>query len=127
MQVFRRRRWGRLDARIFAGLALALLALTARARQEPAPPAPPVEPHGERGDLHEQMVQLFAQVERRMKRLSITLFDASAGDPLTEPVEESGIGTLVEQARTEGRQVCEDIDKILEIAKRHAHPSSGGS
>ena len=83
-----------------------------------------------------ELVELFYDVERRLKSISGLLLDASAGDTSRlDEVGESGIGRLLEEApsnpsassgggiasllrssRSEGDQAIEGIDRILEIA-----------
>ena len=114
-----------------AAVALILTSHRAQAFQghpHPGPrPLQGVEPYGQKADLHDQMMRLIGQVELRLKKIDELIFDASTGEPMSDEVEESGIYKLVNQARASGRQVLDDIDKILELAKSHSHPSMGGS
>jgi hypothetical protein len=74
-------------------------------------------------DLHQQMLELIGQVERRLRRIDKLLTEASAvqrdaSSPHARTAE------FVERSQDEGRQVIEGIDKILELAD-HPHPAGG--
>ena len=98
----------------------------------------------------DELLELFGQVERRMRKIDFLLLDASAGDlsKLSE-VGESGIGDLLDEATPpqasasgdspgvagmlrvaggEGEAVRRDIDRIIEIAEQMGGQcSSSGS
>jgi len=93
--------------------------------QEPQPPAPqpppaPVQgPEGLTPPGEDELVQLFGQVERRMREIDRLLYDASAGRAPGK-IEESGIDKLLQRGRESSKQVLEDIDRILELAMQRA-------
>ena len=105
---------------------LALCALPGPARaQEPGPaPAPAAEDAAQ-----QELRDLFARVERRLREIDRLLGDAGAGEVgALRGVGASGIDELLRTARDRQTQAIEDIDRILEIANEFAEQSeSGGS
>jgi hypothetical protein len=98
------------------------------------------------GDMQQEIRDLFVRVERNLLRMEDYLLDASAGDTKAlKHVDASGIDELLEQAdagtptqgvagmlgrsKRHGRQVLDDIDRIIEIANEQggscSQPSSG--
>ena len=112
-----------------AAAALVLISPGAAAFQGPPPPQPLQGPesHGERGDLHGQMIRLIGEVELRLGQIDALLFDASANESPRAPGAGGGLAERLERARARSRRVLDDIDKILELARSHSDPSSGGS
>ena len=118
--------------------------------QEPVPVAPPVGPPGSAStDARSELEQLFAKVEKRLDRMSQLLGEASAGDTralerlggagIDELIREAegappsgapaGIGALIEATQGHGRELVQEIDRVLEIAREQAQQqqqSSGG-
>jgi hypothetical protein len=116
----------------------AVLCLTAAARaQEPGlRGAPGVSPTDARSELE----QLFAKVEKRLERMSQLLGEASAGDTaalkslggagIDELIREAeapppsgapaGVGALIEATQGHGRELVQEIDRVLEIAREQA-------
>jgi hypothetical protein len=92
------------------------------AAQEPAPSVGP--PGMEAGA--QKMLELFAKVELKLREIDVLLFDASAGETKLAPVEEAGIGDLLQNALERGREVQAGIDEILELA-RQQRPSPSQS
>lgn len=106
-------------------LALALATAFAPARaQEPA--GPNLAPQD---DAQRELVEIFGRVERRLRAIDELLSDAAAGDTKKlQEAKESGIGELLRRSQDEGRQVRDDIDRILELAQQmgQQQQSSGG-
>jgi len=103
------------------GLLAAVLAVAAPAQdpEGPLPPAPPVplgavDPEAGRNE----MIELFLEVEQRLREIDQLLFDASAGEAFGDEVEEAGIGDLLRQSTAKAEEVVEGIDRILEIAEQ---------
>lgn len=117
------------------------------AAQEPLPGLPGIAPPDARSELE----QLFAKVEKRLERMSQLLGEASAGDTgalerlggagIDELIREAegpppsgapaGIGALIEATQGHGRELVQEIDRVLEIAREQAQQqqspgSSGG-
>lgn len=115
------------------GAFAALLALaTPGLAQDPAPkpaekekaPEPIVLPvPGQERTAQDEMVELFHNVERRLKEIDDLLYDAGAGDTskLSE-VSESGIDDLLNLSVSKSKEVVKCMDRILEIAE-----DNGGS
>jgi hypothetical protein len=108
---------------VAAGLLAAVLTVAAPAQDPegppPVPPVPPVpigEVDPEAG--RNEMIELFMQVEQRLREIDQLLFDASAGEVLDEDVEEAGIGDLLRQSTSKAEEVVQGIDRILEIAQQ---------
>jgi hypothetical protein len=90
--------------------------------QDPPEPEPsPVEVLREmqQGGETDEMEELFAEVEKRLRSIDSMLYDASAGRPL-EGAEEAGIDRLLQRTRETSQQVLEGIDRILELALERA-------
>lgn len=111
--------------RPLTSLALALVAAFVPARaQEPA--GPEISPQS---DAQRELVEIFGRVERRLRAIDELLSDAAAGDTKKlADAKESGIGELLRRSQDEGRQVRDDIDRILELAQQmgQQQQSSGG-
>jgi hypothetical protein len=131
-----------------AGAVWLLLSVPATAQEPPPGGAPGRSPTDTRSELEE----LFAKVEKRLERMSQLLGEASAGDTaalqrlgsagIDELIREaespppsgapSGIGALIEATQGHGRELVQEIDRVLEIAREQAQQqqspgSSGGS
>jgi hypothetical protein len=98
---------------------LALLAVLA-----PASPAPAQEP-APHEEMHEQMIDLFGTVELRLRQIDKLLYDAAAGEARLASAPENPISSLLKTGAARSREVIEGIDKILELARSHQHPSGG--
>ena len=107
-----------------------LLAAPVLAQDEGEPELPPLEEIvSPRDDAAQELLELFHAVEKNLRRIDAILNDASSGDmPLGVP-EDSGLDDLLRATQADGRQVVQDIDRILEVAARQAQQggSSGGS
>jgi hypothetical protein len=134
-------RWRAALARVGALLCLAAPGVA----QEPVPVGPPGSgPTDARAELEE----LFAKVEKRLERMSQLLGEASAGD--TRALERlggsgideliraaetpppggapAGIGGLIEATQGHGRELVQEIDRVLEIAREQSQQQqSSGS
>lgn len=108
---------------VFArALALALLCA-------PAAPQEGLPPRGElpRSDAQQEILELFAKVERALKEIDAFLVDAAAGEvPLAQPGE-SGLADLLRTAQERSRGAVSDIDRLMEVARQQSSQSSGGS
>ena len=130
----------------------ALLPLTLAVAQEPTPPQPAPEPpppqeEGDEDDgpmtreelerallggneQQQEMLELFATVERKLREIDDYLFEAAAGED-EFAAEGSGLSELFLETREASREVSEGIDRILELAEKMAQQqqqqqSSGG-
>lgn len=105
-------------------------ALAEASAQDPEPQEIPVpiELPALAGESQEELLQLFRDIEKNLRRVDVLLSDAGAGDTtsLTE-VEEAGIGRLLENSRETSRQVLADIDRLLEIAAAMGQSSGSSS
>lgn len=106
-----------------------------RPRLRPELVPPPLRPEGgaegssEAQDAQREMLQLFRQVERRLREIDALLVDAGAGDTrrLSE-VQAAGIDRLIRRSVEGGRQNLQDIDRIIEIAQQFgSQQQSSGS
>ena len=67
-------------------------------------------------DSAAEIIELFKQVDEKMKAIDAILFDIGAGElPLAAP-EGSGLGDLLSLTKGASDDVVRDIDKILKIA-----------
>jgi hypothetical protein len=74
-----------------------------------------------------ELVRLFLEVERNLKRIDELLNDASSGDvPLAAP-DDSGLDDLLRSTGRESQEVLSGIDRILEVARQRGQgqPQSG--
>lgn len=103
-----------------AALALGLAAARFAAAQDERPTTQVGLP-GADDELQRQMVELFGQVERKLRRVDVLLAEAGSGRPrkLAE-VSESGIDRLLQESLSTGRSSVQDIDRLLELAQRMA-------
>lgn len=88
--------------------------------QTPAPVkvAPAQSPEEE----HASMERLIGAVETHLREIDRLLDDAGAADrKALAKVGAGGIGEILKRSRDGGRQVIDDIDRILELAD-HVHP-----
>lgn len=122
--------------------ALAVLLATAGGAGAQEGERPPIKPDldmlmgGSQLSPQEEMILLFQAIEQRLGTMVVMLFDASAGDTSKlADVGQSGIDELLAQSsnaeptggvadllaasEVEGRQVLEDIDRIIEIAAQN--------
>jgi hypothetical protein len=122
-------------------LASIVTGTVARAQQPELGPAPGTQA----AESQDEMRELFLKVERNLLRMDQYLLDASAGDTSKiEDVDSAGIDDILDQASTaaagvgasgvakvlgvtrkRGDRVLEDIDRILELAKKSGSCSSG--
>lgn len=71
---------------------------------------------------HASMERLIGAVEAHLREIDRLLDDAAAADrKALAKVGEGGLGELLKRSHDGGRQVVDDIDRILELAD-HAHP-----
>jgi len=91
------------------------------------PPIPSLGPPGGQDEVQKKMLELFAKVERKLREVDVLLFDASAGETGLAPVEESGIGDLLQNALSSGREVQTGIEEILELARQNRPQSQSQS
>lgn len=110
-----------------ATLAFSLLALTSNPIfAQDVPERPPLlgelpEPK----DSQQEILDLFAKVERNLKRIDRILSDAAAGEiPLDQP-EESGLADLLRETQKANQSNIDDIDRILEISQNSKSSSQG--
>jgi len=133
---------------ICARVGAVMLLVASATAQEPAPGGFPVTPPT---DARAELEQLFAKVEKRLERMSQLLGEASAGDTAAleriggSGIDEliraaegappsgagAGIGALIEATQGHGRELVQEIDRVLEIAREQAQQqqqpgSSGG-
>jgi hypothetical protein len=109
-------------ARKIAGIAAAGLALVciARAQGGPSPIAP-------QDEAQRELVELFGKVETRLREIDKLLSDAGAGDVRAlENVGPAGLDELLKRSKESGEKAVQDIDRILEIAKKMGQQSSSG-
>jgi hypothetical protein len=106
---------------MLSGLLTAVLAVSAPAQEPELPPAPIESVDAQQG--RQEMIDLFYEVERRLKEIDELLYDASAGDALAGDVAESGIDELLKQSTTRAEEVLTGIDRILEIAEQQGDGS----
>jgi hypothetical protein len=128
---------------LLASLVTRSSALAQQPEPEPVP-VPAQEPQP--GAAQDEMRELFLKVERNLLRMDQYLLDASAGDTSKlDTVEGAGIDDLLDQSsvaaagvgasgvakvlgvtRKRGDRVLEDIDRILELAKKNGQSCSSG-
>jgi len=123
------------------------VALAQEPERQEEPELPRLEnPFEEAPKPHEELARLFAKVELSLDRIDKLLYDASAGDTeALKDVGESGIDEILDAAppgaaaagpasgmsrllrhtQSRGREVVEDIDRILEIAQKSGSTCSG--
>lgn len=76
----------------------------------------------------ELLIQLFGKVETQLREIDRLLSDAGAGDTRAlDAVGPAGIDELLKHSKASGEEVVQNIDKILEIAKRQGQSSSSSS
>jgi hypothetical protein len=80
-------------------------------------------PHGPPGaggaqqEAAEEILQLFKEVDKKMRAIDELLFDIGAGEvPVVLPPD-SGLGELLGLTKTASEDVVQDIDKILQLAE----------
>ncbi|MFT6713821.1 MAG: hypothetical protein ACJAVJ_001102 [Planctomycetota bacterium] len=101
--------------------------LESEAQEEGERPKAPLVPPGlgkREQDGAEKIVELFKDVDAKMKAIDAMLFDIGAGEvPLTLP-KDSGLGDLLDLTRSASNDVVKDIDEILKIAEEMAKSQS---
>lgn len=122
-------------------VALVLLAACGtsfvRAQDTQAPPPEPPRkdepvrlrpPQNDEQEAEKEMRKLFLKVETRLREIDRLLSDAGAGDTKAFKKDlDSGMNELLKHTQESGKEVMQDIDRILEIAeKMDGRPSSGG-
>jgi len=95
-------------------LALSVWLAPAARAQEESPLLPPQL----RADPRERMKELFVQIERRLGEIDQLLYRAGSGEVPLESQRESGIGELLQQSRSSGQRVLDDIDEMLKLAQQ---------
>src|SRR4029079_16249874 len=105
---------------VLAALALVVLGRMP-AHSQIAPPmkvAPVQSPEAD----HASMERLIGVVEAHLREIDRLLDDAAAADrKALAKVGEGALGELLKRSHDGGRQVVDDIDRILELAD-HVHP-----
>jgi len=105
-------------------LALSVGFAPAARAQEESPLLPPQLST----DPRERMKELFVQIERRLGEIDQLLYRAGSGEAPLESQRESGIGELLQQSRSSGQRVLDDIDEMLKLAQQMGGSSkSSGS
>jgi hypothetical protein len=105
---------------VLAALALLLLGrMPAHSQTQPPVKIAPVQsPEAD----HASMERLIGAVEAHLREIDRLLDDAGAADrKALAKVGEGGLGELLKRSQDGGRQVVDDIDRILELAD-HVHP-----
>jgi len=110
--------------RFLAVLALLSFGASAANAQEPEQPPHPSELDAQ-SDVQQEVQELFAKVERSLRRIDQILFDAAAGDIPLELPEESGLADLLRKTQKASQSAVNDIDKILEISQRSQKSNQG--
>ena len=77
--------------------------------------------------VHKQMEDLIKSVEVNLHRVDAALYAAAAGRKFKEPVSESGMSSLIQQAEADGQGAQRDMLRILELAAKHVHKSGPGA
>lgn len=118
------------QAFLWPSLAAAWIAVcvasTAAAPQD-EPPKRLSQQEAEHEDAQQEMLKLFGKVERRLKDIDKLLQDASAGD--TKKLKEaglSGMDQLLQRTAQSSREVQQDIDRLLELARQAGQQGGGG-
>lgn len=94
--------------------------------EPPAPVETPVETAPSMDERQQELIDLIHQVERRLAKIDRNLSDAGAGVAPAEEVEDSGLDDLLRNAKDQGEQNIEDIDRILRLAQELSPQSQGG-
>jgi hypothetical protein len=105
-----------LGAALVLGLTRAPALSQAEGEDEPRPLGPPPGIVPDEEDHGREIVELFAEVERKLREIDVLLSDAAAGDAPLEPDIDSGLADLLKTSRKRGAEVVAGIDKILEHA-----------
>jgi hypothetical protein len=75
-----------------------------------------------------EMRELFGKVERRLREIDRLLSDAGAGDTTALAGDKkAGIDELLKTSQARQREVLQDIDRILELARENQSRSGSGS
>jgi hypothetical protein len=74
----------------------------------------------------DEMLKLFHNVERNLRKIDSVLTDAGAGDTSLAEVPDSGLDDLLRNTRDMSQQVVADINRILEIAQNSGQGSGMG-
>ena len=110
--------------------ALALLLRTAERAfgHDEQPPLPQIGAPDAYDELQQEMIALFGQVERKLRRVDGLLAEAGSGRTrkLSE-VSAAGIDELLRQSLEAGRSSVQDIDRLLEIAREMGQRQSQSS
>ncbi|MEY4775362.1 MAG: hypothetical protein RIT40_2397 [Planctomycetota bacterium] len=88
---------------------------------------PPRRLSQQQGDGQEEMIQLFGKVERRLKEIDALLNNAAAGD--TKQLRDAGLSSmdqLLKRTAQSSREVQQDIDRLLELARQAGQPNGSG-
>jgi hypothetical protein len=99
-----------MNALLISTLATALLAQ----QGEPAP-RQDADHEAEHAETGRRMLELFAEVERRLDSIDRLLADAAAGDVALDADADAGIDRLLERSRDDGSAVVRGIDEILSL------------
>ncbi len=107
--------------------AVALFAGKQNAAQSPQAAVAQVPEQGSDEAVHKQMEDLIKSVEVNLHKVDTALYAAAAGRKFKEPVAESGISSLIQQAEADGQGAQRDMLRILELAASHVHKSGPGA
>ncbi len=77
--------------------------------------------------VHKQMEDLIKSVEVNLHKIDSALYSAAAGRKFKEPVAESGMSGLLQQAEADGEGAQRDMLHVLELAASHMHKSKSGA
>src|ERR1700741_2649183 len=82
-----------------------------------------IQTPGDDEAIHAQMEALIGKVELDLHRIDGDLFTAATGRGPTK-AEQSGLSELLKKVQADAHQTQSDMQKILELAKSHAHESN---
>ncbi len=111
-------------------IALACCALSTvcrgqEARHEHEPPVRRDAADARANDPHQEIEQLMAGIELRLREIDRLLKDASADERRTRtPGTPTDLGALLRRSRDGTQRSVEDYDRILELIQ-HPHPPGG--
>ncbi len=90
--------------------------------QEPRPS----EVMGGDSDPQQEIREIFARVERVLRKIDVYLSDAAAGDVPLELPEKSGLGDLLRETKQQSQEVARDMDRLLQLASEQKPQGQGG-
>jgi len=96
-------------------------------QEEPRPSVPSPEQMFPDDDLRQELIRIFHEVERNLRRIDDGLADAGAGYVPLDEVGESGIDDLLRATAAESSRAVQGIERILEIAQQLGDQQSSSS